>query len=133
MTSSNFAIYPSLKDRVVVISGGATGIGASLTTAFAQQGAQVIILDIQPDEASTLISTLAAQSVPHAPIYRNCDITRVTDQVKSAAADILARFPLVHGLINNAARDTRQPTLDISPEDWDASIAVNLRHAFFLT
>ena len=128
-----FAIYPSLKDRVVVISGGATGIGASITESFAAQGAQVIILDIQPAAAADLIAKLAAQNVPHRPIYEDCDVTRIDEAVKPVAAKILVRFPRIHGLINNAARDTRQPTLEISPSDWDDSVAVNLRHIFFLT
>ena len=127
--SAQHAIYPSLRDRVVVISGGATGIGASMVEAFALQGAQVVILDIlsaAPDVTQTF-------KVAHNPIYHHCDITDIEGALKPAAAKILAQFPRIHALINNAANDLRLPTLDISLTQWDQGIAVNLRHQFFLT
>lgn len=133
MATSTYAIYPSLRDRVVVVSGGATGIGASMVEKFALQGAQVIFLDIQPSAASELIQTLMDQNVVHAPIYMECDVTDIEGAVQPTAEEIQSRFPHVHILVNNVANDLRQPTFDITPSQWDQSIAVNLRHTFFLT
>jgi NAD(P)-dependent dehydrogenase (short-subunit alcohol dehydrogenase family) len=125
--------YPSLIDRVVVISGGATGIGASMVEAFALQGAQVIILDILSSAASELVQNLDHAKVAHRPIYHQCDITDIEGALQPVAAKILSQFPQVHALINNAASDARQPTLDITLDQWDHGMAVNLRHNFFLT
>jgi NAD(P)-dependent dehydrogenase (short-subunit alcohol dehydrogenase family) len=127
-----FAIYPSLANRVVVVSGGATGIGASLVESFALQSSKVIFLDILDDCAEGLIHSLKARGVVHSPIYYKCDVTKVDEQLKPTAAQILAKFPTVDALINNAASDTRLSTLDITLEQWDRGLAVNLRHTFFL-
>lgn len=125
------AIYPSLKDAVIVISGGATGIGAAFTEAFAHQGSHVIILDIQDSAATDLVKAL--KDVPHPPIYHRCDVSDVDGALRPVAARILERFPRIHGLINNAAHDLRLPTRDITTKQWDDGLAVNLRHQFFLT
>lgn len=130
--STQYATYPSLKDRVVVVSGGANGIGASMVEGFAAQGAQVIILDIQRTAASELIQNL--QPTPaHRPIFYECDMTDIEGAIKPVAKKILDQFPKVHALINNAGYDVRRPTMDITPADWEQDIAVNLRHTFFLT
>jgi NAD(P)-dependent dehydrogenase (short-subunit alcohol dehydrogenase family) len=131
--SSRYAIYPSLRDRVIVISGGATGIGASMVDEFALQGAQVIFLDIQRPAAFELVHKLENQKVAYPPIFIECDVTNIEGDVKPAAANIRSQFPQVHALINNAANDIRQPTLEITLAEWDRGIAVNLRHTFFLT
>ncbi|KAL2004766.1 hypothetical protein VTN00DRAFT_3294 [Thermoascus crustaceus] len=130
---THYAIYPSLRDRIVVISGGATGIGASMVEAFAHQGAQVIILDIQSSPGFELVQKLADANVAHTPVYYECDVSDVEGAVRPTAAKILERFPRIHVLINNAANDVRQLTPDVTLEQWDTSIAVNLRHQFFLT
>ncbi|RDW74862.1 putative NAD dependent epimerase dehydratase family protein [Coleophoma cylindrospora] len=130
---SKYASYPSLEGRVVVISGGATGIGASMVEAFAAQRAQVVFLDILSDAATVLIQELTDLKVAHSPIYYECDMTNIEGGVKPTAAKILARFPHVHVLINNAASDTRQKMMEITEELWDQSAAINVRHQFFLT
>ncbi len=128
-----YAIYPSLKDRVVVISGGATGIGGSMSEAFALQGAQVVLLDILESAATTLCDRLVAAGAAHRPVFHQCDVTDIEGALKPVAAAILKQFPQVHALINNAANDVRQPTLDLTVDQWDRGLAVNLRHQFFLT
>jgi NAD(P)-dependent dehydrogenase (short-subunit alcohol dehydrogenase family) len=132
-SSSRYANYPSLRDKNVVVSGGATGIGASFVEEFALQGAQVIFLDIQNIAASSLIERLASRGVSHIPIFIECDVTDIDGSVRTAAASIRSQFNHIHALINNAANDVRQSTLDITLDQWDQGIAVNLRHVFFLT
>ncbi|KAL1955862.1 hypothetical protein VTO42DRAFT_8020 [Malbranchea cinnamomea] len=138
---SQYAIYPSLKDRVVVISGGATGIGASMAEAFALQGAQVVILDILSSEADALADRLTSMTTVlgdpvHRPIHHHCDVTDIDGAIRPVAAKILAQFPRVHVLINNAASAgsaARRPALEVTAAQWDQDLAVNLRHVFFLT
>ncbi|KAF2095717.1 NAD(P)-binding protein [Rhizodiscina lignyota] len=128
-----YATYPSLFGRIVVISGGATGIGASMVEAFATQGAKVVILDILSEAASELIQKLRDRNVVHPPVYHQCDVTKIDDELKPVAAKILESSPSIDVLVNNAANDVRQPTLEVTQEQWDQGIAVNLRHVFFLT
>jgi D-xylose 1-dehydrogenase len=131
--NQRFAIYPSLAERLVVISGGATGIGASMAEAFALQGSQVIILDILDDAANELSQGLVERGAARRPIFHHCDVTDIDNDLKPTAAKILSQFPKVDALINNAAQDARLPTLEITSEQWDQGLAVNLRHVFFLT
>lgn len=127
------AVYSSLKDAVIVISGGATGIGAAMTEAFAHQGSQVVMLDIQDKAAAELIASLKDAGVAREPEYHPCNVMDIEGAVKPVAAQILERYSRAHGLINNAANDVRQSTLEITPQMWDDSMSVNLRHQFFLT
>ena len=131
--SRKFASYPSLAGRRVVISGGATGIGASMVEAFALQGAQVLFLDILDDASETLIRRLREVGVACVPKSYHCDVTDIDGSLKPVVRRILDEFPEIHCLINNAARDTRIKTMEITPKDWDEGLAVNLRHHFFLT
>ncbi|EON95742.1 putative nad dependent epimerase dehydratase family protein [Phaeoacremonium minimum UCRPA7] len=131
-----YATYPSLEGRVVVISGGAMGIGASMVEHFAMQGSQVIFLDIAAQAATDLIQRVLGLGAPHRPAFYQCDLTDIDGALKPVAAKILADHPKVDGLINNAAgtaKGEKKPTMDITPEDWEASFNVNLRHQFFLT
>jgi NAD(P)-dependent dehydrogenase (short-subunit alcohol dehydrogenase family) len=71
--SSKFARYPSLLNRRVLITGGATGIGEAIVAAFARQGARVAFLDLLDEPAQALVKRLAAEGFPK-PIYKHCDL-----------------------------------------------------------
>ena len=118
------AIYPSLKGKHVVITGGATGIGEGLVTAFARQGARVSFCDIQDGAAATLIETL--RGAAHPPAYGHCDLTDL-----KALADYFAAIGPVDVLVNNAGNDDRHSLEQITPEYWDDRMAINLRHMMF--
>jgi D-xylose 1-dehydrogenase len=126
-----YATYPSLHSRTVLITGGASGIGASLVEAFTLQGSQVIFLDIQDDPAQALITRLQPAAL-HPPIYLHCDLTDIP-ALQLCLSTILAQFPDIAVLINNAANDTRHTADSVTPETWDRLIALNLRHQFFVT
>ena len=128
-TSDNFASYPSLRDRVVLVTGGASGIGEAIVEAFATQHAQVVFLDIQDDAANQLTKRLNAAT---APVYYHCDLTDIAEVQRTVQA-ILTRFNRVDVLVNNAGNDTRHKIADVTPAYWDQSIAVNLKHQFFLS
>jgi len=129
--NSKFAIYPSLRGRRVLITGGATGIGEAFVIRFAEQGAQVAFLDIQDDAAQQLCAQIAANGNPR-PIYLHCDMTD-TEAVRTAVGQAIASMQGLDVLINNAGNDQRHSIEEVTPEFWDRTMAVNLRHQFFVT
>jgi NAD(P)-dependent dehydrogenase (short-subunit alcohol dehydrogenase family) len=127
---SSFATYPSLVDRAVLITGGATGIGAAFVTHFAQQGARVAFLDI--DEKGAVALRAALPDTRHAPIFLRCDVTDV-EALRASIAEASSHIGKVGVLVNNAANDRRHRLDDTSVEEFEQSIAVNLRHQYFAT
>jgi NAD(P)-dependent dehydrogenase (short-subunit alcohol dehydrogenase family) len=123
------ATYPSLANKRVLVTGGATGIGEALVEAFALQGAQIMFVDIVDEPANALIERVASRC-HHRPLFRHCDLRNV-----EAIRQTIAEFESVAGgidiLINNAANDDRHKVEEITPEYWDERMAVNLRHMFF--
>lgn len=122
--------YPSLKDRVVFISGGATGIGAGLVEAFARQGSRVAFVDILEDEGTKLVERLTNTDGCTPPAFYPCNLIDV-EKLQNSIAQVKTDLGPVSVLINNAADDTRHDFTTVTPEYWNERIAVNLRHAFF--
>ena len=127
---SDFATYPSLVDRSVLITGGASGIGASFVEHFARQGARVAFLDIDDNGAATLCTALA--DVRHAPHYLHCDVTDL-DALRAAILAARAKMGAIAVLVNNAANDVRHDLSEIGVGDFERNVAVNLRHQIFAT
>ena len=123
------ARYPSLQKAVVLITGGATGIGAAMVEQFALQEAQVAFLDIAEESAARLIEKLAATAA-NQPAFVKCDLTDIAE-LRSAIGKIEAQFGAVRVLVNNAASDDRHKLSEVTPEYWDDRMNVNLRHQFF--
>ncbi|QHS51250.1 SDR family NAD(P)-dependent oxidoreductase [Edaphobacter sp. 12200R-103] len=128
---SGWATYPSLEGRVVVVTGGATGIGAAIVEGFAAQRAQVVFLDVQEDAAADLSGRLQKDGLKP-PVFFSCDLT-LADQLQETVSKILSRFGMVDVLVNNAANDARHSVDEVTPESWDQMMAVNLKHQFFMT
>ncbi|GAB0119523.1 SDR family NAD(P)-dependent oxidoreductase [Acidisoma sp. 7E03] len=126
--SDKFARYPSLAGRRVLVTGGASGIGAAIVEHFLDQGAHVDFLDL--DEAAA--TELVARQPAGAPVaFRKVDL-RDIPAVREAIAGL--RHELDGGftvLVNNAARDDRHSIDEVTPEYWDDRMATNLRHQFF--
>lgn len=127
--TNRFALYPSLKDKAVFISGGATGIGAAFVAHFAEQGARVGFIDLLDQEAQALASEIAGKGQPK-PLYRHCDVTD-TAALKAAIAALAAELGPITVLINSAANDQRHTIEEVTPEYWDNRLAINIRHQFF--
>lgn len=125
---SDFAVYPSLNNRPVIISGGASGIGEGIVREFAAQGSKVGYVDIADEAGRKLAAELTGKG--HTVKFIACDITDV-----AAYKAAIGQFEAAHGpalaLVNNAANDVRHKWEDVTPEFWDKSIAVNAKHAFF--
>ncbi len=126
---SQFAIYPSLRDRVVFVTGGASGIGAAHVRNFAAQGARVAFVDIADADAAALVASVAAAGHP-APFFQRCDL-RDIDALRDAIATAAERLGPITVLVNNAAHDERHKFEDVTVAYWDERQAVNLRHQFF--
>ncbi|GAB5094535.1 MULTISPECIES: SDR family NAD(P)-dependent oxidoreductase [unclassified Caballeronia] len=123
-----YAIYPSLVDRHVVVTGGGSGIGASIVEAFAKQGARVSFIDVAETDARELEQALANEK--HAPKFYRCDL-RDTAAIEAIFDDMIAAAGPLDALVNNAANDDRHRWDDVSAAYWDERMAVNLRHQFF--
>ncbi|MBL8342881.1 MAG: SDR family oxidoreductase [Rubrivivax sp.] len=125
----NHATYPSLRGRVVFISGGSSGIGAELVRAFARQGARVAFCGTKADGGRALIEEVTADG--HAPPwYAACDVRDVA-AYQALLARVAAEVGPVRVLVNNAGRDDRHTMEDVTPEFWDERLALNLKHYFF--
>ncbi|CAN7425726.1 SDR family NAD(P)-dependent oxidoreductase [Mesorhizobium caraganae] len=124
----SFATYPSLTERVVLITGGASGIGADTVRAFAANGARVAFIDLQQEAGEALARELA--TAPHAPLFLRCDVTDIP-ALQAAIGTVRERLGPVAVLVNNAADDNRHPVADITQATWDHAQDVNLRHHFF--
>lgn len=124
----SYARYPSLADRAVLITGGATGIGASFVEHFAAQGARVGFLDVDASAGAALADSLGDSR--HKPVFVSCDVTDIT-ALRAAVADLKAALGPIEVLVNNAANDRRHTLAEITPESFDAGVAVNLRHQLF--
>jgi D-xylose 1-dehydrogenase len=129
VTAMTYATYPSLRNRVVFISGGSSGIGAELVRAFAQQGAQVAFCGTKEGGGQPLIDELVAAGLP-APRYAACDVRDVV-AYQALLQRVVAELGAIRVLVNNAGRDDRHAMEDVTPEMWDERLALNLKHYFF--
>jgi NAD(P)-dependent dehydrogenase (short-subunit alcohol dehydrogenase family) len=120
------ALYPSLKGKRVVVTGGGSGIGAGLVEAFARQGAETIFLDILEQESAELVVQL--KGAPIKPAFHRVDLTDLV-----AMDAFFKAIGPVDVLVNNAGNDDRHDLKDITPAYWDDRMAVNLRHMLFAT
>jgi NAD(P)-dependent dehydrogenase (short-subunit alcohol dehydrogenase family) len=118
------AIYPSLKGKTVVVTGGASGIGAAIVEGFARQEARVRFIDILEPEGKALEGRFAKPC--SGPMFHRCDLKDL-----AAVAETFEQIGPVDILINNAANDDRHSLEDVTAEYWDDRIAVNLRHMLF--
>jgi NAD(P)-dependent dehydrogenase (short-subunit alcohol dehydrogenase family) len=127
---SKAAVYPSLEDRVVVVTGGASGIGEAIVEAFVRQAARVVFLDIQDEAAESLVARFVDEGV-RAPTYGRCDLLDIAE-LQRTVEDIVERFGAVDVLVNNAGDDSRHTVESVTAESWDRTMAINLKQQFFM-
>ncbi|HEV8500476.1 MAG TPA: SDR family oxidoreductase [Casimicrobiaceae bacterium] len=123
------AIYPSLRERHVFISGGSSGIGASVVHAFAAQGSRVSFCGTRAGGGDGLVAEVVAAGHPR-PWYGACDV-RDTVAYQAFIAAAIARDGPIRVLVNNAGRDDRHLMEEVTPAMWDERLALNLKHYFF--
>lgn len=125
----DMARYPSLRGRVVLVTGGGSGIGASLVEHFADQGAETLFLELDPEAARRTADGVEERTGVR-PRYRAVDL-RDVGAARDAIAGLVQEAGPVRVLVNNAGNDDRHPALEVTPELWDERFATNLRHQFF--
>ncbi|MDR5855406.1 SDR family NAD(P)-dependent oxidoreductase [Caballeronia sp. LZ062] len=134
MTSidKTLARYPSLAGKTVLITGGATGIGAAFVEHFFDQGAKVAFFDIDTEAGEALADRLGADlgADRTRPMFLRVDLTDI-DALRQGIADVRGALGPIGVLVNNAANDKRHTIQEVTPESFDWGIAVNIRHQFF--
>jgi len=129
MKTAPSAVYKSLEGKVVIVTGGASGIGEAIVEAFATQRAQVLFLDIQDEAAKALVARLQPDAPPAK--YFHCDLTN-TAELQRCMQEILQSFPTIDVLVNNAGNDKRHSIEEVTSEFWDWCMQTNLKHQFFM-
>ncbi|AVS62634.1 3-oxoacyl-ACP reductase [Paracidovorax avenae] len=127
--SGALSVFPSLRGRVVFVTGGGSGIGAAIVTAFAEQGARVAFVDVAREASAQLASDMEAAGLPR-PWWRECDV-RDIDALQAAVRDAAAELGDVSVLVNNVASDDRHTLESVTPAYYDERMAINERPAFF--
>jgi len=121
--TESFARYPSLKDRVAIVTGGASGIGAVIVQHFAAQGARPAFLDFDRANGEKVAAETGALFLP-------CDLRDIA-ALRAALAEAHQKLGNATVLVNNAARDDRHRWETVEPDYWDERMHTNLRHQFF--
>ena len=122
------ATYSDLEDKVVLVTGGGSGIGEAIVRKFAQQKARVGFIDIALEPSRALLKELTGSGARICFAHR--DLTDVT-ALQAGIATIKRELGAIQILINNAANDERHATAALTEQVWDSRIAVNLKHQFF--
>ena len=120
--------YPDLKNKVVLVTGGGSGIGSSFVEAFAAQSSKVAFLDIKEKESKNLIDKISSKHVK--PIFINCDLENISSLKKSIKI-VEKKLGPIRVLINNAANDLRHEPEDVTEDYWEERMRLNLNHHFF--
>ncbi|MEP0520827.1 MAG: SDR family oxidoreductase [Hyphomicrobiales bacterium] len=126
--SMKFARYDSLSEKVVYVTGGASGIGEEIVRGFAQQSAKIGLIDMDKKAGTALVEELRQGGTEIELAV--CDL-RNTDLLKASFASLQKKLGAAEVLVNNAARDDRHNWQDVTEEYFDDRIATNLRHMFF--
>ncbi len=124
----SFALYPSLKDAVVYITGGASGIGEQIVRAFVEQESKVGFVDFDADRSEKLAAELTSDG---GKVHVEIADLRDIEALKQAFEGLAQALGPARVLVNNAARDDRHPWEEVTPDYYDERIATNLRHMFF--
>ena len=126
---SKTATYPSLKNKVVLITGGASGIGSAIVELFCYQQAKVIFLDIEDSLAKKVIEH-NDRNYNNKPTYINCNLKNTSLLIKTIRG-INSKIGSISILINNAAHDERHEMFSVTSKYWDDRLNINLKHFFF--
>ena len=128
MADFKYPIYPDLKNKTVLITGGGTGIGASFVEAFVSQECRVAFIDIDEKASEELTEKFSTNNFP--PLFIKNDLTDITT-LKKTVKHVEEELGAIRVLVNNAANDQRHEPEDVTPEYWEERLKLNLNHHFF--
>ena len=123
------AIYNDLKNKRVFITGGGSGIGASIVEQFCEQGAEVFFIDINIKDSNKLLKEIKNKKFK-APNFIECNILNIK-KLQNIIKKIISTKGPIDILINSAANDNRHTTEQVNEKYWENRMAINLKHYFF--
>ena len=121
--------YSDLKNKKVFITGGGSGIGASIVEHFCEQKSEVFFVDINIKDSNKLINKLKKKKFRQ-PKFIECDLLDV-EKLQNVIKNIITSKGPINVLVNNAANDQRHKTEEVDEKYWENRIGVNLKHCFF--
>ena len=121
--------YYDLENKRVFVTGGGSGIGASIVEHFCEQGSEVYFVDINIKESKKLVNQITGKNY-RVPEFIECDLLDI-DKLQKTIENIINQKGPIHVLINNAANDQRHTTDEVDEKFWDNRMAINLKHFFF--
>ena len=121
--------YSDLKNKRVFITGGGSGIGASIVEHFCEQESEVYFVDINVKDSKKLINDIKKKKFK-TPTFIECNLLNVQKLQKIIKKIIFTKGP-IHSLVNNAANDERHTTEEVSEKYYENRMDVNLKHYFF--
>jgi len=125
---TQYATYPSLRGKTVLVTGGASGIGEEIVRGFAAQGARIGFIDFDAERGAALVEVLGAEGVEI--MHEGADLRDIA-ALRAGFSNLIEALGAPSVLVNNAARDDRHDWQDVTPDYYDERIATNLRHMFF--
>ena len=127
MNKSAFDAAFDFTGKVVLVTGGAAGIGRAVATLFADRGAQLVLLDRDPD-----VGQVAATLSGSGHLGLVADVTSMSE-LERAVASIVQRYGRIDVLVNNAGVARLAPADSLTVDDWDLTMAINLRAPFLVS
>ena len=120
----------SVKDQVVLVSGGSRGIGRAIAAEFAAREARVVITGRDPSTLENTASEISGENRSVLPIV--CDVAQSQD-TRNTVEQVISEFGRIDTLVNVAGVNRRKPALEITEDDYDYVMNINLRGAFLLS
>ena len=121
--------YSDLKNKNVFITGGGSGIGASIVEHFCEQGSEVYFIDINEEASNKLVFECKNKNFS-VPTFIKCDLLNIKD-LQNTISKIIDNNGAIDILVNNAANDERHSIDEVTEEFWNERMNINLRHYFF--
>ena len=118
-------------DKIAIITGAASGIGLATAKRFAQEGARVVVADLDRDKAEAAANEVKQAGAPDA-WASGCDVS-CEDDVKATVAGAMSRYGRLDLVVNNAGLMVFKPLVELTGDDWRKVLAVDLIGAFFFT
>ena len=114
-------------DKVGLVTGGGSGIGRATATRFAAEGGKVVVVDLQREHGEEAVQVITAAGGQ--AIFAQADVSNA-QQVQAAVEQAVSTWGKIDVLVNDAAMMTFTPIIDLTEDDWDRVLAVNLRSVF---
>ena len=119
-----------LKDKVVIITGGASGIGKAVALLFSREGATVAIVDIDEPNGQAVVQSIVESG--RKAVFLHCDVTNMVE-CRSAVDRVLKEHGKISVLFNNVGIIRRASVVDTTEEEWDKVMATNVKSVFIFS